>query len=95
MDRPRPNHQLQLAVEILRNRQERNRTIAKGEFVAGPSLEIGNTISRYKYSIGAKRFIEEWNRQGPAHHCAVGVGHVLRKLSKLATLLSIAFSQVV
>ncbi len=69
--------------------------VAEGESVAGPILEIGNTNSRYKFSIGARRFIQEWNQQGPAHHCAVGVGHISGKLSKLASLLSIGFTQVV
>ena len=68
--------------------------VAEGESVAGPILEIGNTNSRYKFSIGARRFIQEWNQQGPAHHCAVGVGHISGKLRKLASLLSLGFSQV-
>ncbi len=69
--------------------------VAEGESVSGPVLEIGNTNSRYKFSIGARRFIQEWNQQGPAHHCAVGVGHIAGKLRKLASLLSLGFSQVV
>jgi L-arabinose isomerase len=69
--------------------------VAEGESVAGPVLEIGNTNSRYKFSIGARRFIQEWNQEGPAHHCAVGVGHIAGKLRKLAQLLSLRFAQVV
>ena len=32
--------------------------------------------------------------QGPAHHCAVGVGHVAATLRKTAALMGIGFNQV-
>jgi L-arabinose isomerase len=68
--------------------------VAEGESVPGPILEIGNTNSRYRFSIGARRFVNDWNHHGPAHHCAVGVGQMASKLKKLAELLQIEFARV-
>jgi L-arabinose isomerase len=68
--------------------------VAEGESVSGPVLEIGNTNSRYRFPIGARRFVNDWNVQGPAHHCAVGVGHVAGKIRKLGQLLGMETSQI-
>jgi len=68
--------------------------VAEGESVTGPILEIGNTNSRYRFSIGARKFVNDWNSHGPAHHCAVGVGHIASKIKKLAQLLDMEIVQV-
>lgn len=68
--------------------------VAEGESVPGPTLQIGNTNSRYKFSIGAKGFMNDWSKGGPAHHCAIGTGHIASKIEKLAELLGIEMRKV-
>lgn len=68
--------------------------LAEAESVSGPILEIGNTNSRYKFSPGSRNFVNSWNSHGPAHHCAVGVGHINSKIRKLGSLLNIEVVQV-
>jgi L-arabinose isomerase len=68
--------------------------VAEGEAVPGPILEIGNTNSRYRFPIGVKDYVETWNSHGPAHHCAVGVGHIASRIHNLGSLLGMEVSQV-
>jgi L-arabinose isomerase len=68
--------------------------VAEAASVPGPILEIGNTNSRYRFSIGARAFVNNWNSYGPAHHCAVGVGHIASKIKKLGSLLNMEVAQV-
>ena len=67
---------------------------AEGQSVPGPVLQIGNTNSRYRFPIGVKRFINEWSQAGPAHHCAIGVGHIAAKIDKLGDLLGLEVQRV-
>jgi L-arabinose isomerase len=68
--------------------------LAEGESVAGPVLQIGNTNSRYQFSISAKEFMNDWSKGGPAHHCAIGVGHIGDKIDKFGALLGIEVNRI-
>ena len=76
------------------------RKSAVAKFSHGNALDVqraGNIFSpssqKIKPPIHGKqcewRFVNEWNVHGPAHHCAVGVGHFAGKIEKLGSLLGI------
>lgn len=67
---------------------------AEAQSVPGPILEIGNTNSRYRFRSGARNFVNRWNAEGPAHHCAVGIGHLASRLEKFGQLLGLEVIQV-
>lgn len=67
---------------------------AEGEAVEGPTLMIGNTNSRYKFSIGAEEFVNRWSEAGPSHHCAIGIGHISDKIELLSKLIGADFLRV-
>lgn len=68
--------------------------VAEATSVEGPILQIGNTNSRYKFAMGARNFVNKWNSHGPAHHCAVGIGHISTKIEKLGALLDMEVVKV-
>ncbi|MCD6333426.1 MAG: hypothetical protein J7L89_09145 [Bacteroidales bacterium] len=45
-------------------------------------------------SIGVKNFINQWSKGGPAHHCAIGLGHVVNKIEKLGNILGIRTTRI-
>jgi L-arabinose isomerase len=67
---------------------------AQGESVSGPTLQIGNTNSRYRFSLSARDFINNWSKAGPSHHCAIGIGHISEKIRKLAELMNLEYQSV-
>lgn len=68
--------------------------VAEGESVSGPTLQIGNTNSRYRFSCGARQFMNNWSKAGPSHHCTIGIGHQADAIKKIAFLLDIPMLQI-
>ncbi len=67
---------------------------AEGECVPGPTLKIGNTNSRLRFSLPPAPFMNAWCEQGPTHHCALGVGHRAGILRKVCRLLDLEYVEV-
>ena len=67
---------------------------AEGESIPGPVLRIGNTNSRLRFPLPPAAFVDEWCRQGPTHHCALGVGHLRGAIEKVAELMDLPFAAV-
>jgi len=76
-------------LSVVEGREDVFLLVAEGASVDGPTLQIGNTNSRYRFPMGARQFIHAWSRQGPSHHCAIGVGHIANKIEKLGSLLGL------
>lgn len=81
-------------LSVVEDREEVFLLVAEGESVDGPVLQIGNTNSRYRFSIGARDFMNQWSKNGPAHHCAIGVGHIAHKIEKLGHVLGLKVVKV-
>ena len=62
---------------------------AEGESLPGALMRIGNTNSRLRFKYGPAEFMDRWCIEGPTHHVALGVGHHVPKLKKLARLLNL------
>jgi L-arabinose isomerase len=67
---------------------------AEGESVPGPILQIGNTNTRVRFALPPGEFGQRWTETGSTHHFALGVGHQLHKIEKLAKLLDLELDVV-
>ena len=67
---------------------------AEGESIAGPTFRIGNTNSRIRFRSGPTAFFDAWCAEGPTHHVALGVGHQLSRVRKVADLLGLELEVV-
>src|SRR3954453_24249647 len=60
---------------------------AEGESVRGETFRIGNTNSRVVFGLPPAELLERWCAEGPTHHVALGVGHHLDEVRRVAKLL--------
>ncbi|MGH2532972.1 MAG: L-arabinose isomerase family protein [Thermomicrobiales bacterium] len=67
---------------------------AEGESIPGPTMRIGNTNSRIRFPLSPAEFLTAWCAHGPTHHCALGSGHQLGAVEKVARLLGLEFARV-
>jgi len=67
---------------------------AEGESIPGPTFKIGNTNSRIRFAAGPREFFDEWCAHGPTHHVALGIGHQVPRLRKVADLLGLELAIV-
>ena len=81
-------------LSVVEGKNEISLLVAEGESVEGPIVEIGNTNSRYRFPLSVRVFLDTWNKAGPAHHCAIGVGHLAGAIEKVAALLKIPVVRV-
>jgi L-arabinose isomerase len=67
---------------------------AEGDSIAGPTFRIGNTNSRVRFAKPPAEFMDAWCAEGPTHHVALGVGHQLSRIRKVADLLGLELAVV-
>jgi L-arabinose isomerase len=67
---------------------------AEGECLPGERLHIGNTNSRLRFKLEPAAFINALCSEGPTHHCALGVGHVLGAIGKVAWLAGVELKTI-
>lgn len=64
---------------------------AEGESIPGETFRIGNTNSRIRFRLKPAEFLEAWCAEGPTHHVALGVGHRVEEIGRVARILGLPF----
>lgn len=67
---------------------------AEGESIPGPTFRIGNTNSRLRFGDDVAGFFDAWCAEGPTHHVALGVGHRVEDIRRIARLLDLELAVV-
>ena len=67
---------------------------AEGESIPGDTMQIGNTNSRIEFGLDPATFMNTWCEEAPTHHCALGIGHQIGKIRKLARLMNLELAVI-
>jgi L-arabinose isomerase len=67
---------------------------AEGESIPGTTFRIGNTNSRLRFGLAPGPFLDAWCAEGPTHHVALGVGHRIGEIRRVARLLDLELAVV-
>ncbi len=62
---------------------------AEGVVEDGPTLSLGDTNCRVRFSCGLRDFVERWSSYGPTHHGALGLGEHVEALGRVSIGLGI------
>ena len=82
-----------LSINVDRNGKFRM-IAAEGESIPGDIPQTGNTNTRVSFGCDVCGFLARWCEAGPTHHLALGVGHHMNELRKLARLSGIQLIEV-
>lgn len=82
-----------LSINVDRNGRFRM-IAAEGTSLAGEIPQTGNTNTRVGFDCPVNEFLSRWCEAGPTHHLALGTGHHMSTLRKLARMSGIELIEV-
>jgi L-arabinose isomerase len=68
--------------------------VSEGESVPGEIMKLGNCNTRVVFSKKPAEWLSDWCHAGPTHHCALGLGHHIPTIRRLADILDIELTVV-
>ena len=68
--------------------------VSEGEAIAGDIMKLGNCNTRTVFSRKPAEWLAAWCKEGPTHHCALGLGHHVSTIRKLADIMDIELAVV-
>jgi L-arabinose isomerase len=63
--------------------------IATEAIALASCINSGEVTTRVKFNSNVSDFIEKWTEEGPSHHSAMGLGHHVREIEKVAEVLGV------